>query len=384
MDNFAWSSALGAAIDGGGAFLSGYQVYQSTRLHSSALENEEKLHKAEIDMMHLHHAEEIKMAQQTHLISTITDVEEHCQELNENLINGSRESERDMVDQRNQQFFTILLAGTIIFMAIINLLVQGDLSLSSIPKFIVIIFSITIAGSLFFIVLNVILCINVSSKISKFMLQKSRDHRRHLAETMKQTSSMMLEVGISTGRELIAETPLADSSVHSSSDAPISRKRNLAPSHHPLTGTDVDVKYEQHEKYAQKYLDRRRTIAEQAERLATCDTFKTFWVQNCEPIGNTAILFFYLGTSLMLVATMAYMWSEFAYRYRSTTAAGIAVTVLGTSLAACLVLAMYMRYFDPVTTSLRHDVLELQRIQAASDSSNPIVDRRRNLKARNA
>jgi hypothetical protein len=53
-----------------------------------------------------------------------TSLEKHFQQLNADLIGSSKESERDMFDQRNQQFQTILLASSVMFSALSTVIIQ--------------------------------------------------------------------------------------------------------------------------------------------------------------------------------------------------------------------------------------------------------------------
>jgi ribosomal protein L11 methylase PrmA len=89
----------------------GAGLYQSARLSNVTQSQEQSRHEQELELLRQQHRSELVTAKQTYLISTFTDIEQYCQELNENLINSTKDAERDMVDQRSQQFQTILVAG---------------------------------------------------------------------------------------------------------------------------------------------------------------------------------------------------------------------------------------------------------------------------------
>jgi hypothetical protein len=122
------------------------------------------------------------LAKKTFLISAFTDIEQYCQELNENLIISSKDSgkqtnylllfisydqfllERDMADQRSQQFQTILLAATIMSTALISVLIQGNLPEKENKLIIFIMYSICNSLSLVLLLMCTVLCVEITSR----------------------------------------------------------------------------------------------------------------------------------------------------------------------------------------------------------------------------
>jgi hypothetical protein len=54
-----------------------------------------------------------------------TDMERHFQQLDSDLLSSTKESERDMYDQRNQQCQTIIIAATIMLSALVCVCIEG-------------------------------------------------------------------------------------------------------------------------------------------------------------------------------------------------------------------------------------------------------------------
>lgn len=169
---------------------SGATLYQERSNHYDSLQEEENMHRHTMSEMQEHFNEELQEARRIYLLSMYADMETYFQELNENLISSSRDAERDMVDQRNQQFQTILISATIMLATLLNIMFQGDL-----PEDIHWMFY---AGYAFFntvslmtLTINVALCILITSRVTKFMYRKSDANIKHLKKAMRHTKDMM-------------------------------------------------------------------------------------------------------------------------------------------------------------------------------------------------
>jgi hypothetical protein len=94
--------------------------------------------------------EAIYAAKKTFLLSSYNDMERHFQQLNSDLIQGSKEFEKDMVDQRTIWCQTMIIAGSIMITALTCPLIQGNL-----PKngngnpYLIMVYSISNAGQFF-------------------------------------------------------------------------------------------------------------------------------------------------------------------------------------------------------------------------------------------
>jgi hypothetical protein len=189
----------------GGLISAGIGAYQASNIHHKTVENDDYLHHAELKLIKEQHQKEIATAKQTYLLSTFTDIEQYCQELNENLLNSSRDAERDMVDQRNQQFQTILVASTIMLTALIGVLIQGVLP-DGTSTFLVLLYSLSNSSSLLFLGLCILLCIEITRRVSKFMYKKSQANIEHLSDAMRHTRKVMSTIHGSEKSVLSPET----------------------------------------------------------------------------------------------------------------------------------------------------------------------------------
>lgn len=101
-------------------------------------------------------------------------------------------TERDMFDQRNQQFSTILVATTIMLSSLICVLAQGVLPDSpQLGSFIYYLYSISTSVSVGFLFTCTVICIEVMWRASRFMYRRNKYHNGYLANAIKKTKEMM-------------------------------------------------------------------------------------------------------------------------------------------------------------------------------------------------
>ena len=203
-----------------------------------------------------------------------------------------------MADQRNQQFQTILIAGTIMITALISVLIQGALPIDS-TMFIKYAYSITNSSSLLFLIISIILCIELTSRVNKFMYKRSSSNLKHLNDAINHTKKVMLHINEqrkdrklkSSGRIVNQERRFKLSSLRI--DQSIAK----------LSDLDVDIEWMSHETEIHHYLDRRGKINERIDLLTGENkkrlSFEDFWSSKCESIGFLSLLSFYVGTSSM-------------------------------------------------------------------------------------
>jgi len=165
-------------------------LYHDHNLFHKSQAKEQTRHEEELELMRQQHENELKAAKQAYLINAFTNIEQYCQELNENLINSTRDAERDMVDQRNQQYQTILVASTVMLTALFTVLVQGRLPVMA-NEAVKLTFSLCTAGSTGFIIVNVLLCIQLIYRVSQFMYRKTEGHLRKINEAIESTKRTM-------------------------------------------------------------------------------------------------------------------------------------------------------------------------------------------------
>jgi hypothetical protein len=462
----------------GNVLTAGFNLYQNQDLSNKAQAIEQSRHEQELELMRQQHHNELITAKQTYLISTFTDIEQYCQELNENLVNSTKDAERDMVGQRSQQFQTILLAGTIMITSVVNVLIQGPLPVTA-DAFSKIAYSLSNTGSIIFIGMNMLLCIQLIYRVTQFMYRRSEANLSHLSDAMNETRTMMSHIrgdnDDGTGRNVARESAESSdmsysrnlSSVPSgrytfdendanenneekmeddgdknqpsrtdagyfdaegidraskppplhpyrlqrkqhSSGAPAAsyggksssssnsgsmskssnsflnlaeenkkqqewqtqqqhqHQQNLPNGLHKQTSTrsristlthdEVDAQWRQHETEVHTYLHRRSAINERREVLRFgVVSFENFWNQSCRDSGFWALIFFYVGTSLMLLALMVFIWNLYIHIYNCISGAIVGVITIGISMIACIGFAVYLRFFDPTINHMRED-----------------------------
>ena len=138
------------------------EVELTRKQHAEDLRMAKKIHEDDIRVSHrLHHMELGKMMLQQkkeHLMSTYSNLESHFVQLDADLVNALKESERDMYDQRNQQLNTLILSSTVMLAALTTLLIEGGLP-PNVTDFILFSFSIACGLSFALQTLCVVFCI---------------------------------------------------------------------------------------------------------------------------------------------------------------------------------------------------------------------------------
>jgi hypothetical protein len=366
-----------------------------------------------MELMRQQHRQELITAKQTYLISTFTDIEQYCQELNENLVNSTKDSERDMVDQRNQQFQTILLAGTVMISSVLNILIQGPLP-ENVDSFSKISYALANCTSIFFISLNMLLCIQLIYRITQFMYRRSEMNLTQLQDAMSETRTMMqkvrgddrnlraglglqsmlgedsmridesieeveekedtdesprgadagiaFEASAKAGEEVTISLggPMTASAVPARNGVPMQRQPSNRSHISSLSSEQVNVQWQQHEAEVHTYLHRRSAINERREVLRFgAISFEHFWNTSCKDSGFLALISFYIGTAMMLLATMVFFWNQYVHVYNCKIGAIAAVVTIGVSLVTCLGFAIYLRFFDPSINNMRDDTTTL-------------------------
>ncbi len=91
------------------------EIELTRKQHAEDLRMAKKIHEDDIRVAHRLHTLDIgkMMLQQKkeHLMGTYSALESHFVQLDADLVNALKESERDMYDQRNQQLNTLILAS---------------------------------------------------------------------------------------------------------------------------------------------------------------------------------------------------------------------------------------------------------------------------------
>lgn len=145
---------------------------------------------------------EILEVRKTYIMSSFHDMERHFQQLNSDLIQGSKEFEKDMVDQQTLWCQTIILAGTIMILGLITVLIQGVLPSEHtddkgqfndnvVATSLYTSYAVSNAGSMTFLFISIVVYIEIVHRVSEFNHQRSTQHTKILKSAMAETKQLL-------------------------------------------------------------------------------------------------------------------------------------------------------------------------------------------------
>ena len=127
------------------------------------------------------------------LMDTFGELERHFVEMDTEMVNAVKESERDMYEQRNQQLQTLIISSSVMFAALTALLVEGTIPDGAPDSMIV---AYGTVGGLSFALLFI--CIVVSVEVlrlsSRFMLKRSRQLHEKMVEHRKKNLAVFADM----------------------------------------------------------------------------------------------------------------------------------------------------------------------------------------------
>lgn len=264
--------------------------------------------------------EVIKVTKQCYLIDTAKELKQHAQQLDADYIYNLKESERDMFDQKNQQYQTVIVSASVMFSALSTVIIQGILPNNS-TNLIFIAYSLTTSLSFGSLFLSIVICIEVISNASSFMFYKSSK----LSEELRRIN----EVGPESDMQAMLEKVMS-----------IDKK-------------DFDNVWQNHEKYLKEKLKKRDENNDVlALRNLSVDNnhrnyynndgivllFSDYFDENLKVWGQIGERLFYGGTYNLLLSIIIYMFSKFYLAYNSVAGASISVGLIGTSIFVGIIL----------------------------------------------
>ena len=175
-----------SALEIGGIFANGYGTYQSAKHHEKEILYAKERHEEAKALAIKNHKLDMMNVKKTYLLDLFFSLEQHFQQLNADLISNGRESERDMFDQRNQSYQTIILASSVMFSALSTVIVQGYLPTSA-WKFILVGYALFCSLSFTCLFLCIVICIEVIRRASTFMYIRARKHSIQLQQAVNDT-----------------------------------------------------------------------------------------------------------------------------------------------------------------------------------------------------
>jgi hypothetical protein len=355
----------------GGLLAAGYGLYQAHKIHDAELEKARKRHTEAIELAKKQHNTDMKTIKQTYLLQLFNSLEQHFQQLNADLIASSRESERDMFEQRNESFQTIILASSVMFSALSSIIVEGRLpSSSGVVLFFA--YSLSCSLSFAFLFMCIVFCIELVIRTSSFMYKRGKSHTKSLMNAINDTKGMMRELrgerkhglGGSAGHSSTQLDKLSSTNLflndaaarHAAATNAINGENSIHSIRRAIskmTPAEIETEFERHEAEIRGYLKKREKLNDAAAITSYSDDitghkrpFKHFWEESCEVWWHLAILLFYGGSVNMLIALGIFVWAQFLIQYESLVAAIVGVLLLGLLGVIGIVTVLWMRYVD--------------------------------------
>lgn len=354
-------------------------LYQERRFHNEELSVGKQQHFQGLKQAYLHHSKDQKLGKQTYLLDLYITIEEHFQQLNADLVGSTRESERDMFDQRNQQLQTMILASSVMFSALSTVIIQGFLDTSAISPFLVIGYSLSTSLSFAFLFLSIVISIEIILRASKFMYHRSTRQSHNLQDAITNTNQVLKKIRYKGNNKNDGNrfTDMNDEQIEKEfkdhertiEEFLLSRERiidvaanqflNKADKAVPAAvGENVKCSSD-HDKStsginAVNAVNGTHAINMNGHGAVQGNgngngngnankSFNDFWHEKCKWWADVATSMFYLGTYSMLIALMIFMWSTFDITYGSPESASVAVILIGVSVIATVAVGVYMR-----------------------------------------
>ena len=144
-------------------------------MHKYELKHAREVHEKEMKKARDYHQREVLLSKQAQLMSHYSELERHFVQLDADLVNASKESERDMYDQRNQQLNTLIVSSSVMIAASATLLIEGGPTISTdVDDTVLFFFALTCGLSFALQTVCVVLCIETLRLGSSFMIRRAR------------------------------------------------------------------------------------------------------------------------------------------------------------------------------------------------------------------
>lgn len=293
-------------------------LFQSNAINKKSIELNKLIFEKLFEQSRELHEISITESKRTFLINTIQNTLQHFQQLNSDLINSTKECERDMIEVKSQRFQSIILAASVMFGALCSAIVDGNLP-SNAHRYFVLFYAITTTLSFSFLFLSVVLSIELVIRVYRFMYEISKNQTKNVNDAIEQSKNI-----IDSFKDEINK-------INKSSQE---KFQNFTQSSPEL----IDKFFLHHEYIQDKLLDQRSKIIESLGRIKNSDyTFEKFWDQTCKKWGEIAIFSFYLGTLSLLISIGIFMFSVFYYDFNSKYASYSSIIILFVGLIIIII-----------------------------------------------
>lgn len=377
----------GALLEISNLLLALSSLIQNESLYKTELEQSKRIHHTVIDQGQSQHDEVMIGTKYTFMVESLVSVVEHFQQLDADLLDSARDSERDMFDQKNRHHQTIILSSSAMFSALATVIIQGTFPEST-NNIIIITYALSSSLSFSFLFISIILCIQIVRLSSEFMYTKALLQRKKLSKVLKRIQKDFGNINGDPAEGTSArDAPIRTNSMPLTGGA-IAMPRTDGVAHvmdrRAMLVNDngyIVAQWENHMRTIEMYLQAitningelldtepdgaaasdgaaaaasgsasvsgRNSISRRASvsgRPATSglgmSSFELHWKTHLKNSSLRASRCFFLGTAFLQVAILLYLWAIFDLHYSSRSGAIISVTIIGLALFISL---NYMR-----------------------------------------
>ena len=120
-------------------------------------------------------------------------LEQHFHQLNADLITATREAERDMYDQRNAEFQTLILCATVMFTALSTVIIQGVIP-TGLNYHVYLYYSVSSGVSFILLFLCIILCTKIVLRSTLFMYSRANKQSNRVYGLIEKTIFLMKNI----------------------------------------------------------------------------------------------------------------------------------------------------------------------------------------------
>lgn len=377
-------------------------------LHKKDMEQATSYHHKEMQHAEFMHKYELETSKKIYLWDASTQMEQHLQQLNADLINANREADRDMYEQRNSQFQTIIVSSTVMFAALCTVIIEGlnlylttnlDLKpfigVGQLPvdssRFIELGMAVFAGSSFSMLFISIVLSLEIVFRTTRYMYERARSHNAMLVrlvydmkevmddlKEMRQLADvhdpMIIDKEFSkhykrmlkfmTCREQINDhmfrgQGISHTSTKERMDA-VARAseidnatkltravRGIINRIRRASGKNLDRRAEDLVGFddGELQFDRSLSVASKPDNfVGGIHSFSDFWDKHCRLVATVALFSFYIGTCFLLLDIAVYMWAKFKITYHNGFAGLIIAAAVFGSLSMGLLILFYMRW----------------------------------------
>jgi len=356
MDENTALTLLGAVTSVYGGVVSSAALKSDRDHHVEALKLEKENHRREVEHSAAIHAKEVRTSKRLCIAERNTELKQHFQQLNADLINGNREAERDMYEQRNSQFQTIIVASTVMFGALCEVVIEGQLPQQLTEEYEILIMA-TSGASFAFLFVCMVLCVQIILLSSKFMyirasghnrivqelvvdsfstLQKMNDHLRDLSDESLDTEQMWLDHVARVDQYMKERQKFNERLFGEMEEGTDDHGVSLA---NWMSTADDSVGERDAARVTEALLGRPSAASSQT------NSFEWFWDNHCKTHAWMALKMFYLGTVSLLISVALLVFANMQITFHNPRA--------GMVFLAFILIAILVTIFILYTSTYR-------------------------------